>query len=79
MKRFVLTILICLSIIISGWTQVQQGNVSEKKVNYTLEGMRHGVNYFPEVRFQNVEYETGDELLFDNYHSLDVIYDWLEI
>jgi len=46
---------------------------------YTLSGMRHGINYFPKVRHRNVQYETGDELLFDNYHSLDVIYDWLGI
>jgi hypothetical protein len=41
--------------------------------------MRHGVNFFPEVRLPNVQYETGTELLFDNYHSLNVMYDWLEI
>ena len=26
----------------------------------------------------HVQYETGDSLTFDKYHSLTVIYDWLE-
>ena len=59
--------------------QPQQGQKPSKTANYTLSGIRHGVNYFPEVRLANVQYETGNELTFDNYHTLSVIYDWLEI
>lgn len=51
---------------------------AKKSVNYVLYGMRHGVNYFPEVRYSHVQYETGDSLSFGKYHSADVIYDWLE-
>jgi hypothetical protein len=58
--------------------QQNPGPQAKKNVNYVLYGMRHGVNYFPEVRYSHVQYETGDSLSFDKYHSADVIYDWLE-
>ncbi len=50
----------------------------QEKKQYTLSGFRHGVNYFPLVRFSNVEYEASDTLSFKKYHSLDVIYTWLK-
>ncbi len=40
--------------------------------------MRHGVSYFPEVKLMQVQYETEESLMFDRYHSSNVIYDWLE-
>jgi len=46
--------------------------------NYLLSGFRHGANFFPLVRLPSVEYEAGDSLKFDKYHSLNVIYYWLE-
>ena len=50
----------------------------EKKTEqYTLTGFRHGVSFFPEVKFDGVQYESTDTLGFDRYHSLDVIYSWL--
>lgn len=49
-----------------------------KQKNYKLSGFRHGISFFPLVRLPGVEYEAGDKLTFDRYHSLDVIYDWLE-
>lgn len=45
--------------------------------HYTLKGFRHGVSYFPEVQLPGVEYEAGDTLTFDVYHTLDVINTWL--
>lgn len=45
---------------------------------YTVSGERHGISFFPEARLKGVQYETGDVLSFDTYHSLNVIYDWLE-
>lgn len=50
----------------------------EKKSNYLLTGFRHGVSYFPQVIYSGVEYEAGETLSFDRYHSLEVIYMWLE-
>lgn len=44
---------------------------------YTLSGFRHGISFFPLVRHPEVEYEAGDSLTFDRYHSLEVIYTWL--
>lgn len=46
--------------------------------NYTLKGERHGVNFFPVVKFSQVEYTEGDSIKFNQYHSQDVIYGWLK-
>ncbi len=44
---------------------------------YTVAGYRHGVSFFPQVKHSDVEYETGDSLTFDKYHSCEVIDSWL--
>ena len=46
--------------------------------NYTVSGFRHGVSFFPKVKNPQVQYEEGDSLTFDKYHSANVIYIWLE-
>jgi len=48
------------------------------KKQYTLSGFRHGVSFFPKVKLKQVQYEAGDRLSFDKYHSANVIYKWLE-
>ncbi|HOW09635.1 MAG TPA: M14 family metallopeptidase [Bacteroidales bacterium] len=55
----------------------RQENVIKKEF-YTVSGFRHGVSFFPKIRFSEVQYEAGDSLTFNRYHSLDVIYSWLE-
>jgi hypothetical protein len=55
-----------------------QSNKESKKQIYILSGFRHGISFFPQVRLPNVQYEAGETLSFDRYHSLDVIYSWLE-
>jgi hypothetical protein len=44
---------------------------------YTVAGYRHGVSFFPQVQHSDVEYVAGTELLFDKFHSADVINEWL--
>jgi len=44
---------------------------------YTLPGYRHGVGYFPLVRHPEVEYEAGETLTFDRFHTYDVAYEWM--
>jgi hypothetical protein len=39
---------------------------------------RHGPSWFPRVRHPEVEYEAGATLTFDRYHTVDVMYEWLE-
>jgi len=76
-----LLLLSCISIFSSsiyGEPVQSRDSASKPNKNYTLYGMRHGVSYFPEVKFSSVQYETGDSLKFDSYHSTDVIYDWLK-
>ncbi len=38
---------------------------------------RHGPSYFPRVRHPEVEYEAGDVLTWDRYHTVDVMYEWM--
>ncbi|HSG48977.1 MAG TPA: M14 family zinc carboxypeptidase, partial [Longimicrobiales bacterium] len=46
---------------------------------YVLEAMgRHGPSHFPRVQHPEVEYEAGETLTFDRYHTVDVMYTWLE-
>lgn len=44
---------------------------------YTVDGYRHGVSFFPQVRHADVEYEAGERLTFDKFHSNDVINHWM--
>ncbi len=44
---------------------------------YTVGGARHGPSYFSRVRHAQVEYEAGETLSFDRYHTVDVMYAWL--
>ncbi len=55
----------------------QPSGKEPKKELYTLAGYRHGVSFFPMVKYQSVQYVPTDTLDFDKYHSLDVIYSWL--
>lgn len=58
-----------------GWEREEaRGELPEM---YTLEGFRHGVNYFPQVYHPEVEYEAGETLTFDRYHTMDVMYEWM--
>ncbi len=54
-----------------------QPDKGKKTKQYILAGFRHGVSFFPKVKFSSVQYESTDTLGFDKYHSLDVIYSWL--
>ncbi len=45
---------------------------------YTVKGERHGASFFQQQRHPQVEYEAGDVLTFDRYHTVDVMYEWLE-
>ena len=56
----------------------EQQSQSPARKYYTLNGQRHGVSYFPEVQLQHVQYEPGEVLNFDKYHSADVINTWLK-
>lgn len=43
---------------------------------YTVKGERSGASYFRKHRYEGVEYEPGETLTFDRYHTPDVIYHW---
>lgn len=82
MKKFLLFAAMALiTIMINGQSSSPQSPETAKgkeSKNYTLSGFRHGVNYFPAVRYSQVQYEAGDSLMFDTYHSADVINSWLK-
>jgi len=44
---------------------------------HTVAGERHGVSFFRRHRYPEVEYEAGEELKFDRYHTAEVMYEWL--
>ncbi|UCF18681.1 MAG: peptidase [Gemmatimonadota bacterium] len=44
---------------------------------YTVAGERHGLSFFRRHRHPEVEYESGEQLSFDRYHTVDVMYEWL--
>ncbi|HEX6309389.1 MAG TPA: M14 family metallopeptidase [Longimicrobiales bacterium] len=44
---------------------------------YSLRPERHGISYFRRVAHPQVQYEAGDRLTFDRYHTADVMYAWL--
>ncbi|MBD3616972.1 MAG: peptidase [Gracilimonas sp.] len=45
---------------------------------FTVGGERHGISFFKQHRFPEVEYEAGEELTFDTYHTTNVMYAWYE-
>jgi len=47
--------------------------------NYVLQTLgRHGPSHFPRVRHPEVEYEPEETLTFDRFHTVDVMYAWLQ-
>ncbi|MDR0795596.1 MAG: hypothetical protein LBE79_06020 [Tannerella sp.] len=44
---------------------------------HTVNGFRHGVNFFPKVKYTEVEYTPSSTLTFDKFHSADVVYHWM--
>jgi murein tripeptide amidase MpaA len=43
---------------------------------YTIKGERHGISFFKQHRHPEVQYEAGEKLTFDTYHTVDVMYHW---
>ncbi len=67
-------------ILISSILHAQEPRKSDtgKIKNYSLSGFRHGVSFFPQVEYKNVEYTAGDSLTFNKFHSQEVIYEWMK-
>jgi len=82
MRSFIITSL-CLILTISVNAQnyrsldVETWPESDKDtVMYTVKGERHGISFFKQHRHEEVIYEAEDELIFDGYHTVDVMYAW---
>ncbi len=43
---------------------------------HTVSGERHGSSFFEKHEFPEVEYTPGEELNFDKYHTVEVMYHW---
>lgn len=43
---------------------------------YTVKGERHGISFFPQYEHPEVEYRPSEDLTFDTYHTVDVMYFW---
>jgi hypothetical protein len=44
---------------------------------YTVAGERDGPSMFKRVRHPEVEYEAGETLTWDRFHTVDVMYEWM--
>ena len=83
MKR--IGLLLILSIIMAGqafaqnYTPLNTPEWPESDTTmYTVGGERHGISFFEQHRFPEVEYTAGEELTFDTYHTVNVMYEWYE-
>jgi len=80
-KIYVVFKILMISAILNSQTGAQQLSPKNQQglnaKNYVLTGDRHGVSFFPKVKLKSVQYISGDSLNFEEYHSLEVIYNWL--
>lgn len=44
---------------------------------YTVDGKRDGPSMFPRIRQPEVEYEAGETLTWDRFHTVDVMVTWM--
>jgi hypothetical protein len=83
MKKYLVSlVMILISFTLSGQTyrplpakKFPESDTSLKY--YTLNGYRHGISFFPKVKLPEVQYEAGEVITFDKYHSANVIYTWM--
>jgi murein tripeptide amidase MpaA len=82
MKNF---ILLSFLFLFSGYSYAQvrsfqkENNFTEsnpKAKFHTVSGERHGSSFFKKFEFPEVEYQPTDQLTFDKYHTVDVMYHW---
>jgi hypothetical protein len=87
MKKYMLQ-LTMLSILFSGVSIAQETSlVPQKKWPeqdknskfYTISGERHGQSFFKKHEFPEVQYQPGENLTFDIYHTPDVMYHWYRL
>ncbi len=78
-QRYLIIPFILLTVILNGQQPDpdKKGKKTPANEYYTLSGFRHGVSFFPLVKFPEVQYEPGDSLSFNSYHSRNVIYFWI--
>jgi hypothetical protein len=75
MKRLLVFILYLFPVLCN-FPEVTGQAVPDSSV-YIVAGTRHGISYFPRVRYPGVEYVTGEALTFDRYHTYEVICHWM--
>ena len=78
MKKLLLLSFLLISALPLLCQQEQSRQETKKTQVYIVSGERHGVSFFPSISLPHVEYSASDTLSFRKYHSLDVIYFWLE-
>ena len=62
----------------SAYLNEAKGEVKKDTTWYTVKGERHGISYFKLHTYNEVEYEIGEKLTFDKYHTAEVMYAWLD-
>ena len=46
--------------------------------HYTVKGYRHGMSVLTQYRHKEVEYEAGESITWGSYHTVEVMYTWME-
>lgn len=81
MKKNVLVVLALLPYLAIAQSIQNQETWPERDTTskfYSVKGERSGISYFPKHRYDEIEYEPGETLTFDRYHTPDVIYHWYQ-
>jgi hypothetical protein len=86
MKHFILSITCSIGFLTilhaqSGSLQTEKlwPEQDEKAKHYTVKGERQGQSFFKKHQFPEVQYEPGDQLAFDIYHTPEVMYHWYKL
>jgi hypothetical protein len=67
------------SVVLSqGYSEDDDSKAKMDSLWYTVKGERHGISYFRRHQYPEVEYQAGDILTFDRYHTYEVMYEWLQ-
>lgn len=82
-QALLLTGIIMISCSLFSQNRTNESDTSSKSGSnesklYIVSGQRHGISYFPRVKFKSVQYAPGENLEFNTYHSEQVMLYWLK-
>jgi len=86
MKYILLSTVFSIAILNFGYAQSSSHKIENpwpeqdtKAKHYIVKGERQGQSFFKKHQFPEVQYEPGNKLAFDIYHTPDVMYHWYKL